>query len=64
MNIKDLSISDLKSALDFTRSFIEEMKIKAKEEKIKIYEIGAYQETVQLEEKLYSELSKKVRFLK
>lgn len=63
MNIKDLTISDLKSALDFTRSFIEEMKIKAKEEKIKVYEIAAYQETIQLEEKLYSELSNKVRLL-
>jgi hypothetical protein len=43
MNIKDLSISDVKSALDFTRSFIEEMNIKAKKEKIKVYEIGAYE---------------------
>ena len=64
MKVIDLSISDLKSALDFTQSFIVEMKLKAKKENINVSQIGAYEETIILEEKLYSELSKKVRFLK
>lgn len=64
MNIKELSLADLKASLDFTKLFLKEMKEKAKDENIKISEIGAYKETIELEEKLYSELLNRVRFLK
>lgn len=64
ITIKELSIADLKASLDFTKLFLKHMKKKAKQEKIKISEIGAYQETIELEDKLYTELLNKVRFLK
>ena len=64
MKINELSISDLKASLDFTKLFIKEMKKKAKKENIRVEEIGAYSETIELEDKLYNELMNKVRFLK
>lgn len=64
MKINELSISDLKASLDFAKLFLKEMKKKAKKENIRVEEIGAYSETIELEDKLYTELMNKVRFLK
>lgn len=64
MNIKDLSITDLKASLDFTRELLNDLKKKAKEEKINIDDIPAYQDYNILEDRLYNALINKVYILK
>jgi hypothetical protein len=64
MNIKDLSITDLKASLDFTREFLNDMKKKAKEEKINADDIPAYRDYNILEDRLYNALINKVSILK
>lgn len=62
--IKNLSLSDLKAALDFSREHLQEMKDKAEREAIGVDRIPAYKETLALENKLYHELLNRVILLK
>jgi hypothetical protein len=64
MKIRELSIADLKAAYDFTKEFIEEMKQKAADKKVKTEDIPAYRENVRLENDLYNELLNRLDDLK
>ena len=54
--INDLSISDLKAALDFVKMDLEQLREKAREENISPNQIGAYEEVRKVENDLYHRL--------
>lgn len=62
--IDDLSISDLKAALDFVREDIKDLKSKAYEEDIAADKIPAYNEARKVECTLYTRLLNITRRLK
>lgn len=56
MEIENLSIADLKAALDFVTEELKEMLKKAENEKIDPSTISAYNEVKEIENKLYHRL--------
>ena len=56
MKIEDLSISDLKSAYDFVVMDLKDLRKKAEEKNISAEKIPAYNEVLQVEDKLWHEL--------
>lgn len=62
--INELSIADLKAAYDFVREDLKELEDKARKEKITPYEIPAYNEVREVEDKLYTQLLNITRILK
>jgi len=64
MEIKNLSIADLKSAYDFVIMDLEELHETAKKKNIPVEKIPAYEEVKLVEDKLWHELLNRTRFLK
>jgi len=64
MEIKNLSIADLKSAYDFVIMDLEELDESATRKNIPVETIPAYREVKLVEEKLWNELLNRTRFLK
>ena len=54
--INDLSIADLKAALDFVKMDLKQLEEKAREENINLSRIGAYEEVRKVENDLYQRL--------
>ncbi len=63
MKIADINLSDLKAAFDFVRLDITDLVLAAKEKKVPIEKIPAYEEVKEVEHKLYHELLNRTRGL-
>ena len=64
MEIKDLTIADLKASYDFILNDLKELENKAEEKNISAEQIPAYKEVKEIENKLYHELLNRTRMLK
>jgi hypothetical protein len=63
MNINDLSISDLKASYDFVLLYLKEMEDEADRIELKIETLPTYNESKELENKLYTVLLNRVKGL-
>ena len=64
MEIKDMTIADLKSAYDFVLIDLVDLKEKAKKENLSLDKIPAYKEVMEVVFNLYKELLNRTRLLK